>query len=94
VQKRKLIGFCCVTAVLGLAPAGNLAQAQSSFTTRSLAANMPAKTSMNSPKLSSEPGEASLALNAAPAVLQNSAYLVREVVYNELHDHDTHGYWR
>ncbi len=21
-------------------------------------------------------------------------YLVREVVYNELHDHDTHGYWR
>ncbi len=24
----------------------------------------------------------------------NSAYLVREVVYNELHDHDSHGYWR
>ena len=23
-----------------------------------------------------------------------SSYLVREVVYNELHDHDTHGYWR
>jgi hypothetical protein len=26
--------------------------------------------------------------------LHNAAYLVREVVYNELHDHDTHGYWR
>jgi hypothetical protein len=24
----------------------------------------------------------------------NSATLVREVVYNELHDHDAHGYWR
>ncbi|WP_263357333.1 hypothetical protein [Acidicapsa ligni] len=24
----------------------------------------------------------------------DSATLVREVVYNELHDHDTHGYWR
>ena len=24
----------------------------------------------------------------------SSAYLVREVVYNELHDHDAHGYWR
>lgn len=23
-----------------------------------------------------------------------SDYLVREVVYNELHDHDSHGYWR
>jgi len=27
-------------------------------------------------------------------VLPNSAQLVREVVYNELHDHQTHGYWR
>jgi hypothetical protein len=24
----------------------------------------------------------------------NSAFLVREVVFNEAHDHDTHGYWR
>jgi hypothetical protein len=24
----------------------------------------------------------------------NPEYLVREVVYNELHDHDSHGYWR
>ena len=24
----------------------------------------------------------------------SSSYLVREVVYNELHDHDSHGYWR
>lgn len=94
MQKRKLIGFCCVTAVLGLAPAGNLAQAQSSFTTRSLAANVPAKASANNSKLTPESADASQASNTAPVVLQNSAYLVREVVYNELHDHDTHGYWR
>jgi hypothetical protein len=94
VQKRKLIGFCCVTAVLGLTLTGDLAQAQSSFATRSLAANVPAKTPTNSPKLTPESADASLASNTAPAVLQNSAYLVREVVYNELHDHDTHGYWR
>lgn len=24
----------------------------------------------------------------------SSSYLVREVVYNEIHDHDSHGYWR
>jgi len=26
--------------------------------------------------------------------LMPPAQLVREVVYNELHDHDQHGYWR
>jgi hypothetical protein len=26
--------------------------------------------------------------------LPDSAYLIREVVYNEVHGHDTHGYWR
>jgi len=36
---------------------------------------------------------------AASVVIEDSAQLdssrlVREVVYNELHDHDTHGYWR
>ena len=30
----------------------------------------------------------------AVAALPDSSYLVREVVYNELHDHDSHGYWR
>jgi hypothetical protein len=28
------------------------------------------------------------------AAKEDAAMLVREVVYNELHDHDTHGYWR
>jgi len=31
---------------------------------------------------------------AVSPVIEDSARLVREVVYNELHDHDTHGYWR
>jgi len=35
--------------------------------------------------------EASLASSHPPPT---SDYLVREVVYNELHDHDSHGYWR
>jgi len=37
------------------------------------------------------------ALPAASAALEpapDPARLVREVIYNELHDHDTHGYWR
>ncbi len=36
---------------------------------------------------------AALAGESAQAV-PDSATLVREVVYNELHDHDAHGYWR
>lgn len=43
-----------------------------------------------------------LALSSLPAgaatatgnPVPNPAQLVREVVYNELHDHDAHGYWR
>ena len=37
-------------------------------------------------------GNAGAAGNSAAAM--PPAQLVREVVYNELHDHDTHGYWR
>jgi hypothetical protein len=66
VRRRRLIGFCCVAAFLGLA-AGWPAVASSD----SNAASGPVRVS-------------------AP----DSAYLVREVVYNEVHDHDTHGYWR
>jgi hypothetical protein len=40
-----------------------------------------------------ETGEAAKA-PSKPAQKPDPAYLVREVVYNELHDHDTHGYWR
>ena len=93
MERRKLIGFCCVTAVLGLTAAGTLAQAQSSFATRSMAANLPAKLASNRAKPVSAPDGGSL-LAATPGSLLDSAYLVREVVYNELHDHDTHGYWR
>jgi hypothetical protein len=32
--------------------------------------------------------------NKAQGLPEDPGYLVREVVYNELHDHDTHGYWR
>jgi hypothetical protein len=31
---------------------------------------------------------------ASQSALPDSAYLVREVVFNEVHGHDTHGYWR
>jgi hypothetical protein len=66
VRRRRLIGFCCAAAVLGLA------------------AGWPAVAS-------SDPGAAS---GPARVSSPDSAYLVREVVYNEVHDHDTHGYWR
>jgi hypothetical protein len=32
--------------------------------------------------------------DASSSVPEDPARLVREVVYNELHDHDTHGYWK
>jgi hypothetical protein len=35
-----------------------------------------------------------LSANAQTAPLELPGQLVREVVYNELHDHDHHGYWR
>jgi hypothetical protein len=68
VQRRKLTGFCCGTAVLGLllAPSATLA----------------------------EPAPAVGSGGARAQALPASSYLVRAVVYNELHDHDTHGYWR
>jgi hypothetical protein len=95
VQGRKLIGFCCVTAVLGLAPVSPGAHGQSPlspFGVRSVAGNAPGKTAFDARKASA----ASAGPPSAPlqASLSNSAYLVKEVVYNELHDHDTHGYWR
>jgi len=37
---------------------------------------------------------APLSAEAPPPTGHAPAYLVREVVYNELHDHDSHGYWR
>ncbi len=39
------------------------------------------------------PARVSIAAGAGSAP-EDSARLVREVVYNELHDHDSHGYWR
>lgn len=66
MRGRKLIGFCCVTAVLGLAT------------------GWPAVAS-------SDPSAAS---SQARASVPDSDYLIREVVYNEVHGHDTHGYWR
>jgi hypothetical protein len=89
VQDRKLIGFCCVTAVLGLVSVSPGAHAQSPFGARSVAANAPGKAAFDASKTS-----VGAVSNPAQASLSNSAYLVREVVYNELHDHDTHGYWR
>jgi len=66
VHKRKLVGFCCVAAVLALA-IGRQAVASS---------------------------DSSAASASVRASTPDSAYLVREVVYNELNDHDRHGYWR
>ena len=66
MDKRKLIGFCCVTAVLGLA------------------SGWPAVAS----------SDTSAASGQARVSLPNPVTLIREVVYNEVHDHDTHGYWR
>lgn len=80
MQVRKLIGFCCGTAALVLvfAPAAGLAEKDSA-----------GKNSSNGRPSSDAPSS-----GAAQTGLPNSDYLVREVVYNELHDHDQHGYWR
>jgi hypothetical protein len=90
VPLRKLIGFCCVTAVLGLAVASVAAAGETPFVVRSAAGTAPPKAGGNS----ATPSAAGSAPNETQNPLPNSAYLVREVVYNELHDHDTHGYWR
>jgi hypothetical protein len=77
VHVRKLVGFCCVAAVMSLAPAK--ANAESPLPS----ANAPAKT----------PQKTVAQLNSGP-IPEDPVRLVREVVYNELHDHDTHGYWQ
>lgn len=88
VQKRKLIGFCCVTAVLNLGLSG--AGGESPLAVRTAGGNAPARATGNAGR----PSTTESASTPAPSALPNSTYLVREVVYNELHDHDTHGYWR
>jgi hypothetical protein len=82
VQVRKLIGFCCVTAVLCLA--SSAAHAETPLAERSAGKDA-----------TSRPTGAGKSLSGTAASnLPDSNYLVREVVYNELHDHDRHGYWR
>ena len=94
MEKRKLIGFCCVAAVLSLAQACDVLWALSAFTAKSVAASVPAKAGSSGTKSSSGKVIPAAALNPVQGSLPSSVYLVREVVYNELHDHDTHGYWR
>ena len=53
-----------------------------------IALNLSAETPADTAKARSHPGSESAASTPSPATL------VREVVYNELHDHDAHGYWR
>ena len=80
MQKRKLIGFCLRDGGF-VHWAMNLpgAQGESPFTAGGETGN---RTSRNASS------------NQAQSSLPDPVYLVREVVYNELHDHDTHGYWR
>jgi hypothetical protein len=73
-----------VAAVLGLAAEG---RSESPLAVRTGGGNAQAKASMAG-------SSAAQVAHAAPAASPDSAYLVREVVYNELHDHDAHGYWR
>jgi hypothetical protein len=90
VQVRKLIGFRCVTAVLVLSLAPVAASAESPLAVRGAGANTAAKAGGNTAASSTTIPVP----NGTRSSLGNAAYLVREVVYNELHDHDTHGYWR
>lgn len=83
---RKLIGFCCVIAVLILEVASISASGESPYASR----NVPAKAGGNSAAPSQKSNESGTTASSP----SDSAYMVREVVYNELHDHDTHGYWR
>lgn len=85
---RKLIGFCCVAAVLALA-AG--ASGEGPLAVK----NGDGKAIGNGAKASTNvAANSGAAPNPAQLSVADSAFLVREVVYNELHDHDTHGYWR
>ncbi len=78
---RKLVGFCCVAAVVSLGAAKTPAESPLSST------NAQTKTSQ---KTTTQPNSG--AIPSAPPP-EDPVRLVREVVYNELHDHDTHGYW-
>lgn len=78
---RKLIGFCCVAAVWICCSLASLGEAPSPASSTGKHATSSSATRQRQ----AEPPVSSLA---------NPSYLVREVVYNELHDHDSHGYWR
>jgi hypothetical protein len=94
VYKRKLIGFCCAIAAVSMTLASTGASAQAPFRTRGTAGNAPAKAAFDATRPPAASSNPSQAFNSVQISLPNSAYLVREVVYNELHDHDNHGYWR
>ena len=79
---RKLVGFCCVAAVMSLGFAKALAESPLPST------NAPAKTAQ---KTAAQPNSG---LISSGSNSEDPVRLVSEVVYNELHDHDTHGYWK
>ena len=91
VQIRKLIGFCCVTAVLILNASSPDAHGETPAAVRGVAPNAPQKNLSGRNAGAEDAAKSSSAVQVSNA---DPAYLVREVVYNELHDHDTHGYWR
>lgn len=78
---RNLIGFCCVAAVWIGGSLPSLCEAPSP------ASSSVKHSSPNSPSRQEKTDSPGL-----PQV--DPGRLVREVVYNELHDHDSHGYWR
>jgi hypothetical protein len=83
VKRRGLIGFCCLAAV------GAFCLCSGNAETPSASANAPAK-----PAAKGTGAAATSQAANTPSASIDSARLVREVVYNEQHDHDTHGYWR
>ncbi len=74
---RKLVGFCCVAAVVSLAPA-----------------KTPAESPLPSANAQTKTSQKTTAQSNSGPTSEDSVRLVREVVYNELHDHDKHGYWQ
>lgn len=76
---RKLIGFCCVAVVWLGGSLPSFGEAPSPASSKHFVSNSQAR-------------QKPAARTILPPV--DPAYLVREVVYNELHDHDSHGYWR